>query len=175
MAAIGGNSGIFSRESNILNDFPAVFETETKTLCLVRMALEVGSLIIVRHKGEVRLKSNLPFKTDSKTILRIRVVRFRGQTLVVHGTVNFVNIPIQYRPIPDFISLTRRTLLSLLCGSSGPETQASQAGSSDLSMQVILFLLSDFVAPKKNESSESREAHIRVKSMRTLSKRSFLI
>jgi hypothetical protein len=93
MAAISGRFVIFSRESNVLLDSPAMLETEAKIICAVRVALECNSLIIEHHKGEIRLNSNFPFKTDSKTVLCVRIVQLSGQTIVFRGADEVLATP----------------------------------------------------------------------------------
>jgi Na+/phosphate symporter len=61
----------------------------------------------------------------------------------------------------------RRTLPSFLFNPSCLETQSSQVGSSDITTQTLLALLSDFLAERRTELFESREEHIRVKQMKT--------
>jgi hypothetical protein len=67
--------------------------------------------------------------------------------------------------IVNFTSSMRRTFPSILCNYSGFETQFSQIRSSNLPMQAMLTLLSDFLAQRQSELLENREMHIRVKSM----------
>jgi hypothetical protein len=53
MTAIGDRFVILSRKLNVLLDFSAVLETETKIICAVWMTLECRSLTIMCHDGEI--------------------------------------------------------------------------------------------------------------------------
>jgi hypothetical protein len=59
----------------------------------------------------------------------------------------------------------RRTFPSLLWNPSPPETKPRQVCTSDLVIKALLALLPDFLAQRQSEFRESRESHIRVKSM----------
>jgi hypothetical protein len=76
MTAIGGRFVIFNRKQNVLFAFPTVLDAETQIIGSVRMALEYGSLIIVRRESEIRLNSNSSFKTDYKAVLCVCIIQF---------------------------------------------------------------------------------------------------
>jgi hypothetical protein len=63
------------------------------------------------------------------------------------------------------ISFIQPTLSSLLWNPSPPETQSRQVWTSDLLIQTLLALLPYFLAQRQSQVRESRDAHIRVKSM----------
>jgi hypothetical protein len=54
-----------------------MFETEIEIICAVKMALEWGLLVIVGREDLIRLNASLPVKTDSKTVLGVRIPQIR--------------------------------------------------------------------------------------------------
>jgi hypothetical protein len=82
IAAIGGKVEIFSRVSSALLDSPVLLERDATITYPVKLVLECTSLIIVPRQGQIRSNFNSLFKTDSKSVLGVRIFQFGRQTIV---------------------------------------------------------------------------------------------